>query len=216
MRYLIVLFIILFSSSVFAKDYARGIMTPLASERLSQIIYLKDRCKKVRIVEWRQTPGNIGTAPSQKSIKILNNACNFAVSNFGEFIYKRHSNYSIASRPGFDVSVSLIPFRGKYGRAPRNLNDVRFRFAYRPISYTNGRVDPIWGFFQRSQDWIYVRNDVLRSDLTKNAITEKVFIHEIFHALSYHYGIYHQHYGNKDAIEEQMAREFTMYTLGVE
>ena len=208
---------LLVSGSVFANDYekSKGIMTPLPSERLTNPISLNHNCKKVKIIEWRGTPRHIkSTAPNNKSINILNKSCNMMVPKFFEFMEIRHNDYNLKNKnTNFDTSISLMPYiKGQHGHQPRNLNDIKYRFVYRPKTYTNGEVDIIWGLFQRAEDWIYVRNDVLLGDgKTKNQETEKVFIHEMFHAMSWHYKVYHQHSGRRDYMEEQMAQEFTIY-----
>ena len=137
-----------------------------------------------------------------------------AVSNFFEFMASRYSNYKLENaESNFDTSVSFMPYlEGQQGHQPRNLNDIKYRFAYRPKSYRNGEVRDIWGFFQRAEDWVYVRNDVLLGDgKTTNHETIKVFVHEMFHAMSWHYGAFNQHPGRKDSVEENMAQEFTIY-----
>lgn len=217
MRYFIIFLMLLVSGSAFASDHekSKGIMTPLPSERLTKPISLKQVCKKVKIVEWRGTPGLIkSTGPSKKSINILNKSCNMMVPKFFEFMKNQYGDYKLENKNyAFDTSISFMPYiKGKQGHQPRNLNDIKYRFVYRPKTYTDGEVDIIWGFFQRAEDWMYVRNDVLLKDgKTKNKETEKVFIHEMFHAMSWHYKVYHQHSGNKDHVEEKMAREFTTY-----
>ncbi len=208
---------LLVSGSVFANDYekSKGIMTPLPSERLTKPILLQQACKKVKIVEWRGTPGHIkSTSPSKKSINILNKSCNMMVPKFFEFMKDRHNDYKLENtNTKFDTSISFMPYiKGKQGHQPRNLNDIKYRFVYRTKTYTDGEVNIIWGLFQRAEDWTYVRNDILLSDgKTKNQETEKVFIHEMFHAMSWHYKVFHQHSGNRDNVEERMAQEFTIY-----
>ncbi len=97
------------------------------------------------------------------------------------------------------------------GLHPRNLNDIKFRFANRTKEYTSdGRVYNIWGYFQRYNGNVYVRNDVLNDDGgAVNGGFKVTFSHELFHALSYKYGIYNQHKGNKGSVEEAMAEQFT-------
>ena len=202
-----VLVCVLFASNVSADNpYTPGPMVPRAIERLSAPIKLNDLCAEITVVEWRPTPGlENSTSKSEKSIKILNQICNLSVRFFPQFINKY---YDFSDRvENFSQSLCLMPADvNQYGQDVRNLNDISYRFVNRTKAYDEDGIPyPIWGYHQRSMSHIYIRNDV------PNAEFKTVFAHELFHAMSYQYGIYNQHEGDKDEADEKLARKFTRY-----
>lgn len=169
-------------------------MTPTFDEKLSDPIALTGVCSKVNIVEWR------GEVPmTQSAINRLKRSCEDAMSNFPKFV--KSKGYKIKKPGKLHTSICLMPVNSN----PRNLNDIDYRFSSRTMTFDeNGNVDPIWGYFQRHTNHIYLRD----SSVTYHKV---VFVHEMFHAASYYYGIYNQHKGNKNLKDERMARDFTDY-----
>ncbi len=212
-KYLILFLILLIPSLSIAQGHSTQ-MAPLQSERLKNPIVLTDRCKNVNIIEWRFTPGIMrSTAPTKKNIKILDDICNHVMKNVVKFV--KSKNYSLNDDiSNFNTSVCIMPANlHRFGRSPRNLNDIKYRFSTRSKSYTpDGRLYSIWGYYQRYNNHIYIRNDVLLNDgVTANNDFKTTFAHELFHAISYYYGVYYQHNGNKSGVEEKLAEDFTEY-----
>jgi len=208
-RILILIIIGFFSAAAVAGDYGRGQQEPLPREMLPQPIALNGACKEIKIIEWRPTQGHINsTKLTKKAVSVVNSTCNVAVQSFYSFISLK-GKYTISKSTIFDTSLSFMPAdMSRDGNKPRNLNDLRYRFAYRSDQ------NILWGWFQRDSDWAYIRNDVLKDDeKTINETFVKVTAHELFHAMSYASGVFHQHKPKpkKDAIEEAMAQEFTEY-----
>lgn len=201
----------LLPSSAVAEEKIVGNMMPFVSEMLPEPIRLKDSCKEVKVVEWKPTPGyERFTSPSKKSIRILNQVCNLAVSKFRSFVTKR--GYHLSNKAlTLKQSVSILPADlDRSGSEYRNLNDIEFRFFNRSKEFDeNGKAYAIWGYFQRHESFIYVRNDVLDDNGDRNKEFEKVFAHELFHAMSYTNGVYQQHKGNQDSQEEYLAMRFS-------
>jgi len=211
-RILILIFIGLFSISAVAGDYEKGRQRPLHYERLPQPIALSGACRKIKIIEWRPTVGHSkSTRLTKRAVNIVNSTCNAAALSFYSFIDSK-GKYTVSKEireRNFETSLSFMPANmNRGGGAPRNLNDFKYRFVDR-ASY-----GPVWGWFQRSTDWAYIRNDVLNDD---NKTFRKKFVivtaHELFHAMSYASGVFHQHKpaSDRDDIEEEMARQFTEY-----
>ena len=66
---LLILLSVLIATTGIAGDYAKGVMSPLDYERLSQPIALTGKCKGIKSVEWRSTSGwTKSTSPSKKTI----------------------------------------------------------------------------------------------------------------------------------------------------
>lgn len=181
-------------------------MKPQSYEKLESPIRLIDGCDDIFIQEWRSTPGLMETTgPTSKSIKVINEICNLSLNKFPEFAKKK--GFVIKSvDEKFHTTICMMPADVyDQGTAPRNLNDLKFRFAKRTIRY------PLWGYFQRQQNYLYLRNDVLRNNGRINYRFKTVFAHELYHALSYYYGIYYQYSGDKNKIDEQLAQDFSAY-----
>ena len=191
-KHLIIILITLFSINALA-GYSTQ-MTPMKSEKLSNPIALSGVCSEVNIVEWR------GNAPiTKQNIKHLKRYCKDAMNNFPKFVKSR--GYKLKKSGKLHTSVCLMSVNS----SPRNLNDADYRFSSRTMTYDeDGNVNPIWGYYQRYTNHIYLRSSVVNYH-------KVVFVHEMFHAASYYYGIYNQHKGNKDLKEENLAQEFTAY-----
>lgn len=172
------------------------LMTPLPEEKLEQSIFLSGKCAHVEIVEWRG---------SRQDSVLLDAICQEVLDKFPLFI-KEKTNFKLSRTELFSQSLSVIPFNSKF----RNLNDTEFRFSARSgIEYDeDGAVMPILGYHQRSTSFIYVYN-VVKIDGKLNPQFRTVFAHELFHALSFQWGIFQQHSGDKNIKEEEMAQEFT-------
>ena len=176
-------------------------MTPLPNEELSQSLSLTNACSKVNIVEWRQDGG-----PNEIAKNKLNAICNKVIGDFPRFF--KNKEYNVTPIENFTQSVSIIPIDNGF----RNLNDIIFRFSTRSfIEYDeNGDLITILGYHQRATSFIYIYNQVL-IDGKLNKQFRTVFAHELFHALSYQFGIFYQHDGNKNETEEEMAQDFTEF-----
>ena len=176
----------------------QGPMNPLEKEKLSQPIYLKEKCSKVSIIEWKpeaSSPNNIET------ISILNEICNKAINNYKKTFIKFKLNSPLLQ------SISILPKDSNY----RSLNDSDFRFYFRSKSYQNGSVIPIWGYHQRMANAIYIFNEIRTKEKDKfitNPQFKETFSHELFHAMSQQSGLYNSHVGNKDEVEEKLAQKF--------
>lgn len=177
------------------------LMTPLPEEKLTKSIFLTEKCALVEIVEWRG--GN--EAERKEEVAELDRICQQVVEKFPVFI-KEKTDFKLSEDRGFSQSISVIPVNSEF----RNLNDVEFRFSTRSgIEYDeNGEVEPIWGYHQRATSFIYIYN-LVRTKGKLNLQFRTVFAHELFHALSFKLGIFHQHTGDKNQKEEEMAQQFT-------
>lgn len=179
---------------------AKGVMSPLPNEKLGEPIYLDGPCSDVKIIEWRETKGVADSEMNEASINVLKNVCKLTVNNFESFI-KTKDNYTlIGDVDDFRANICLMPLNS----SPRNLNDIEFRFFNRYVK------DTVWGYHQRATNNIYIRNDVFDGNMPRHYFVV-VFAHELFHSLSYKYSIYDQHTGNKELVEEEMARQYTQY-----
>lgn len=187
-------------------------MRPWKSEQLPKPIQLKD-CG-ITVIEWRQSNGFAGTAPSSKAIQVLNDTC---VLVFQKFSYFAESNkLKHDSTIGFTQNLCLIPaIRSMGGFDARNLNDSRFRFANRAKSYDiNGQINMIWGYTSYDDETMYVRNDVLLENGSVNRKFVVVFAHELFHALSWYAGTiqsYRLTGKNVSETDEKNAQKFTEF-----
>ena len=156
-----------------------GVMAHLPDELLAQPIAL-NACPGATIVEWRQTPGDPLTAPSKRGTKVIAAVCANVAKRVGEFLKRRrvappHPHVELS------VTISLLPTIGPHGRAPRNMNDIAWRFRYRSKTYLpNGDVAPIWGYYQRNAKHIYMRNDPLSRSGRVNRKFIVVLAHELF------------------------------------
>ena len=208
MKYFVVLFVFLtlFPSVSYANEYSMG---PLPSELLKRPIKLSGKCKNIKIIEWRGTVGERSlTTPSKLAIKTLDVVCNYTLEKFPEFIRKRNL-FSVNPKKSLSTSICLMPYKkGRQGLNFRNLNDQEYRFSRR--SSALGGDSLYWGFFSRSFNDIYIRNDVL-SKTSINKGFMHTFAHELFHALTYHYRIWHALPGDKDREDEKLARDFTAF-----
>jgi hypothetical protein len=204
LRFLIIGLIVIFSSSAIAGSYSKS-MLPTASERLDDPISLVGVCEGVEVIEWRATAGyKKQTGLSEDKIKIVKNVCKLAVNKFPEFAKKR--GYKLTNSDKFETKVCVMPAKMELdGDSPRNLNDINYRFSERSDK------DPLWGYYHRYKNYVFVRNDVKLDNGKTNHHFKTVFAHELFHAMSYRYGMYNKHPGNRDRVDEVMAQQFTVY-----
>lgn len=182
-------------------------MTPLPEEQLDNPVNLTQDCQKVQIQEWRATAKLSNTIPSEMAVKVMDQACHWAVKNFPAFVTAR--GYQLDNYYSPTVHLSIIPADlNHHGADPRNLNDIIHRFSTRTQHRDqNGEVIPIWGYFQRSTLHIYLRNDILLGSVI-NINFIHTFIHEMFHAMSWQFGIFSQHRNSPETEEEQLAEQF--------
>ena len=168
-------------------------MTPLQSELLKNPILLSGDCSGVTITEWQGKS-------SKEKIQTVDSTCKKAFSEFKKFVKKKKITLDYTSK--FSLKISFLAV----GTEKRSLNDINFRFSSRTKEYDeDGDVIGIWGYHQRSSNYIYVFN------LFDNPSFETVLAHEFFHALSFQYGLFNLHMGNKDKKDEKMAEEFTLF-----
>jgi hypothetical protein len=98
----------------------------------------------------------------------------------------------------FRWSMALMPD----GRCYRCMNDVQWRFAYRPVKQY------VTGYTSFNQRWLYMFGN------TGHREFDVTMVHELWHAQSYYYGIINQYPGDDDAKvarDERMAVGFTMW-----
>lgn len=193
------------SSSV----YAEG-MLPTEAEKLSEPIKLQQECKKIAIIEWKESLAYQNSSQNcSLAIQTIQKTCVKAVKYFPIFVKKYNF---IPDKQDYSFTISLLPANIKRdGADKRNLNDIEGRFADRSKTYDdNGNPFPIWGYHQRAASHIYLRNDVLLDDgITPNPGFLMVFTHELFHGMSYTSGFFDMH-EDKDLDDEMMADEFTV------
>lgn len=191
----------LFGTAISAEEV--GPMTPLPEEKLSKPIYFREECNLVAIREWRTNQPD-QTGPNSAVIKEISRICQEVVTRFPDFIKYRNLKME-KSYEDFFVNLSIIPDDQK----SRDLNDLESRFNGRAAEYDEkGKPLPILGYHQRAASYIYIYNEIIQ-DGQINPQFKLVLAHEFCHAMSWQYGIYQQHQGNKDLQEEKMARQFT-------
>jgi len=137
---------------------------------------------------------------SQINSDRVNRICSTAKLAFKPFV--RELGYSPNNKP-FRFSMSFIP----YGRNYRDLNDVDYRFAGRNLG------TQVTGYTVHDDRYLFNLSDVNDRDFDVS------LGHELFHAMSYHYGVFHQHKGSEsdiDETEERLARKFTKRLMGRE
>ena len=180
----------LFSFNAYAVEPI-GYMEPLPKEMLSNPVKLFGQCSDVKILEWRAK--FILNKKSNKNISTISNLCIKSYFNFWRFSKLRGLKFEDVQSK-LNTKLSIIPLDSDN----RNLNDVYDRFFYRSKSIKNNKVIPIWGYFQEQANFIYIRSDIFNRDGSINSFFSKTFVHELFHALSWHYHVYHNLSGNKD------------------
>ena len=189
----------LFLSLLFIpQELPKGPMFPLEKEKLKQQIYLKDKCKKVSIIEWKQTDKS--SFQTSDSINVISEICNLSVSRFYEFSKIKKKNELVQT-------LSLLSKGSKY----RELNDSASRFYYRSGNYINGQIIPILGYHQRNASHIYIFNSVMikvNNDWKGNPDFKKILAHEFYHALSYQSGLFNSRHADKQQTEQVFAQKF--------
>lgn len=207
MKTISVLFITLLlgSQPTSADDKIVDHIHPMKSELLKQPIHLK-KCSGVDIIEWRPHP-----FLDSKIIDIIDDACKIAVEAFPKFLETQNLEPHPASP--FKWNLCFIPYDEEY----RDLNDVSFRFKNRSKRFlADGSLVPIPGYTVHQLHDTFVYNKILNSDSSVNERFITIFTHEMFHAMSWHYGIFQRHVGNKSLIEEKLAVSFTKFlNLGI-
>lgn len=163
---------------------------PLENEKLSDSIFLNQKCSSIQIQEWHNQPTD-----TSKEIEILNSVCNLTrdkIESFYAQSNKKCSNISV-----WKVNVSLLD----RGEEVRKLNDLRFRFANRQQEKDpSGRTYSILGYFDFKTKHLFVLNNFQHSKF------KTVWAHELFHSLNYHCGFY-----LSPIKEEQEAKKFTNF-----
>lgn len=187
-------------------------MTPTESELLPEPIQLKE-CPSLTVREWRPTKGyEKSTGPSLRTIMTLNFYCRKATEKFPKFLKENKLKFSTQNGK-FKISMSLLPFKkGREGFNYRNLNDLTYRFKNRYSEYdSEGNPYPIFGYTSYTHNYIFIRNDVLTDNGETNPKFVQTFVHELFHAMSYHFRVYHNHKGDIHAADEAYAVKFEEY-----
>lgn len=180
-------------------ELPKGPMQPLAQEKLTRPVALKDKCSKVVIVEWQSQ--NKNSLQTSQSEQVLSDVCNTVVDKF--YTYTRQNKK-------YDLVQNVSILIGDSGR--RHLNDASSRFYFRSANYEGGQIVPILGYHQRAANHIYIFNQILFQDKNGNWIAnpefKTVWAHELYHALSYQTGLFHKRPGDKEQKEEQAAQKF--------
>lgn len=180
---------------------ANPLTFPNAEQRLAEPIEIP-ACH-MTIIEWR--PGKYsGVGPSPQGIKRITEICVAAIKAFPNFI-KEEQLQAQFDAP-YHASVCILPYNVyEDGMEPGNLNDD-FRFKTRPKYYNEaGKELSLFGYVDREEDYVYVRNDVLTPEF------RKVLSHEIYHMLSDQLGVYNYYYSSHTIKDEAYARKFTKF-----
>lgn len=130
-----------------------------------------------------------GSSLESQDIKRVEKACLLATLNFREFV--KHKGYDVSDSV-FYYNLSFIP---DYGY--RSLNS---RFGGNITGYTVHEGRYIFNISDTDDSEFFVS-----------------LLHEFFHALSFHYGVFDQHSGNKSqkiSKDESLAQEFTKKLIG--
>jgi hypothetical protein len=183
-RYALFTILMLLTSLAIADQRIVGHMQPFQEERLDTPMTLN--CG-VTIYEWRGS--GINRAHAEK-------LCQLAVDNF--IPYLKTKRMEPAHDQPFRWSMALMPD----GRCYRCMNDVQWRFAYRPVKQY------VTGYTSFNQRWLYMFGN------TGHREFDVTMVHELWHAQSYYYGIINQYPGDDDAKvarDERMAVGFTMW-----
>lgn len=207
--YLFLILALAFPSLALADSKVVGHMEPLPHELLAQPIKLTNYCKGVTIVEWRPTKDSVSiTSPSKEAQKVIEKACNKALSNLQKFANKH--NLKIDKNKKFKAKIALMPADiYNDGRLYRNLNDNRYRFKNR----TRKDIQYIWGWGSEN-GYLYVRNDVLKYGKQPNPAFELVFVHELWHVISFQYDIFDNLSNDEDEKyrkDEELAQDFSEF-----
>lgn len=208
-KFLFIVLLILLPFSVKAQEKVQGHIPPLQEELLPEPIYLQHGCSNYSVTEWR------GSAITVQATSAIKEICAKVYRNFYPFVILR--GYS----PGLSNdtwTISLLPFRGKVGRAYRNLNDRVFRFKARQkfcqqlyCSANDSEVD-LLGYTSFTNKIIFIRNDVLL-DNKVNPSFQCDFAHEVFHSLSRSTGVQSQQ-KNWKVDDEELASKFAEELYG--
>lgn len=180
---------------------ANPLTLPNAEQRLAEPIEIS-ACH-LTILEWR--PGKFsGVGPSPQGIKRITEICVAAIRAFPNFV-KVEQLQAQLDHP-YHASVSIIPYNVyEDGMEPGNLNDD-FRFKTRPKFYNEaGKELSLFGYVDREEDYIYIRNDIFTPEF------KKIFSHEIYHMLSDQLGVYLFYYSSHAIKDEDYARKFTKF-----
>jgi len=188
-------------TAVSSSTLANPLTLPNAQQRLAEPIEIPT-CH-LTILEWR--PGLFsGNGPSPLGIKRLTEICTTAIKAFPKFLEAEHLDAPL--NIPFHASVSLMPYSVyEDGMEPGNLNDD-VRFKTRQKFYNEqGRELSLFGYLDRDDDYIYLRNDVFTTEF------KKVFSHELFHMLSDQQGTWDSYYSQQSLKDEANARKFTKF-----
>jgi hypothetical protein len=180
----IILVLTLISTSLVAENRRVGHMKPYASETLAQPMRLG--CG-VTVFEWRG--GGIDRAK-------VESLCLLATSNFDDFLAKVGIRKLHDKR--FDWSLSLSP----WGNCYRCINDLEWRFRYRAARFW------VTGYTSFNFRYTFMMGN------TGHPNFNVTVAHELFHAMSYYYGVFEQHRGNraqKIIADEKLAVGFTKW-----
>lgn len=211
MKKLIISGCILFGSFIYSQfsnaqetKFISAHMSPLPNELLSESILLSN-CKGIKIIEWRKG------SQSSKAIEIIDKTCKLSVDKFLSYANQKDYTYNIPNIK-FTQSICLMPFKiSDDGSDYRNLNDYIFRFKERKLPLKNGIPVAVLAWTSHQNKEIYIRNDVLLENGSVNDRFVTVFAHEMAHAMSFFYGIYQSHDGNREEQEEDLAIGFTEF-----
>jgi len=196
-----IIFVIAALITITSSALANPLTFPSEQQRLNTQIEIP-ACH-LTILEWR-TGQFSGTRPSALGIKRLTEICTAAIKAFPQFL--KEEQLPEPFNTSFHASVSIIPYNVyEDGMAPGNLNDD-IRFKTRPKFYNEeGKELSFFGYVDREEDYIYIRNDVFTPEF------RTVFSHELYHMLSDQLGTYISYYSSNAAKDEIYARKFTKF-----
>ena len=196
-----IIFSLVTAATLSTSVLANPLTFPNAKQRLPEPIEIP-ACH-LKIIEWR--PGLLsGTGPSPQGIKRLTEICTNAVNMFPKFL--KAEGLAAPLNIPFRATISIMPYSvHEDGMDPGNLNDD-FRFKTRPKFYNNmGQELSLFGYLDREEDYIYIRNDVFSMEF------RKVFSHELYHMLSDQLGTYDSYHNPSYLKDEEYAKKFTKF-----
>lgn len=187
-RNMVGVIVMLLSPVTIADEKIIGHITPLENETLTPSMKLN--CG-VEVEEWRGSPLNF---------QLADKLCSASLEHFPQFIAMEGMTIPRRERP-FIFKVSFIPDNKQY----RNLNDVAWRFRYRP------QQEDVWGYTSYTNEFIFTISD------TGIIEFRRTFTHELFHAMSYYFGVLDRHPGNYEQRlirDEELAIRFAKQLTG--
>lgn len=141
----------------------KGIEEPVESEKINSI-GLSGNCKFFKIIEWQKQSQNV---------EIIDKICNSSFKELTEFASK--NKCSLRQGKDLDFKISLLSL----GNCDRCLNDINGRFYFRLRHYKDNQIIPIWGYYRKDLNLVFLRDDIGSDEF------KLTFLHELFHVFQY-------------------------------